>query len=136
MTTETLHCSLPAGPVAVRIRPQAINLLVGDESPSYSFDRAGRLIGAFVRGVNYKRGLDNRVLAKWPGDDCRQRRWLPAHEARALLEQAYRFATAAAEATGDPRMTVLALWNWTALEEDAARFREEIATMPSSWEAG
>ena len=53
--------------MAVRLRPVAINVLVGDEQPSYSFDLAGRLIGAFVDGYNYRRALDGRVLRKWPG---------------------------------------------------------------------
>ena len=81
-------CELPGvGAITVRVRPQVINLLVGDETPSYSFDLAGRLIGAFVGGVNYRRGLDNRVLSKWRGaDGVRQRRWLSPEEARQFLD--------------------------------------------------
>ena len=114
-----------AGAVTVRIRPQAINLLVGAEEPSYSFDLAGRLIGAFAGGVNYRRGLDNRVLRKWRGPDgARQRRWLAAEEARAFLAEAYLLADQAAAAIGDPRLAVLRGWDWAALQADACRFAQ------------
>jgi len=114
-----------AGAVTVRVRPQAINLLVGAEAPSYSFDLAGRLIGAFAGGVNYRRGLDNRVLSKWRGPDgARQRRWLSAEEARAFLVDAYRLADQVAAAIGDPRLAVLRGWDWAALQADAHRFAE------------
>ena len=124
MPVETLTCNLPdAGAVTVRIRPQAINLLVGDEAPSYSFDPAGRLIGAFADGINYRRGLDNRVLSKWrdPGGE-RQRRWLAPDEARTFLDPVYRLAARVANAAGDSRLRVLAGWDWPALQADAARF--------------
>jgi len=124
MLLEPLTCTLPGvGEVAIRIRPQAINLLVGQEEPSYSFDLAGRLIGAFVEGVNYRRGLDNRVLSKWraPGGE-RQRRWLTPDQAQAFLVEAYRLAGRAAESLNDPRLAVLLGWDWPALQADAARF--------------
>ena len=91
MSVGVLTCDLPdVGAVIVRIRSQAINLLVGSEAPSYSFDLAGRLIGAFAGGVNYRRGLDNRVLSKWRGPGgIRQRRWLSPDEAEGFLAEAY-----------------------------------------------
>ena len=49
------------------VRPHTINLLVENESPSFTFDPLGRLHGAFVAGLNYRRSLDNRVLCKWTG---------------------------------------------------------------------
>ena len=119
-------CELPGvGAITVRIRPQVINLLVGDEAPSYSFDLAGRLIGAFLGGVNYRRGLDNRVLSKWRGaDGVRQRRWLEPEEARQFLTEAYDQAHRVATATDEPGLAVLQRWDWTALQADARRFGE------------
>ena len=94
----------------------AINLLVGDEAPSYSFDLAGRLIGVFVGGVNYRRGLDNRVLSKWAGPGgIRQRRWLTPAEAQAFLAEAYILADRVARAVGDARLAVLLGWDWPRL---------------------
>ncbi len=113
----------PPSPVSVTLRPQVINLLVGEATPSYSFDRAGRLIGAFVGGRNYRRGLDNRVLQKWAVGGVRQRRWLTDDEARAFLEATYRLADAAAVG-GDPRLDVLRGWDWGRLQADAARFAQ------------
>ena len=120
-------CLLPGldleRPVTVRVRPQVINLLVGDGSSSYSFDRAGRLIGAFVARRNYRRGLDNRVLQKWSGPDgVRQRRWLSPDEARTLLTGVYSLADRVATAIDDPRLAVLGGGDWAALQGDAARF--------------
>ncbi len=126
MATEALHCDLPGvGRVAVRIRDMAINLLVGDEAPSYSFDMAGRLIGAFEGGINYRRGLDNRVLSKWAGPaGARQRRWLTPEQAEAFLAAAHGLAEQVAAATDDPRLAALRGWDAAALWADAARFAE------------
>ena len=113
------------GAITVRIRPQVINLLVGDEAPSYSFDLAGRLIGAFAGGVNYRRGLDNRVLSKWRGaDGVRQRRWLEPGDARQFLVEAYDLAHRVATVTDAPGLAVLLRWDWAALQADARRFGE------------
>jgi hypothetical protein len=119
-------CELPGGGVVtVHIRPQVINLLVGDEAPSYSFDLAGRLIGAFAGGVNYRRGLDNRVLRKWRGPDgVRQRRWLLPDEARSFLAKAYDLARRVAQTSGESGLTILRHWDWAALQADARRFAQ------------
>ncbi len=126
MTTNVFRCLLSGvGSVTVRVRSLAINLLVGDEAPSYSFDLAGRLIGAFAGGVNYRRGLDNRVLSKWAGpDDVRQRRWLTPAEAQTFLAAAYGLADQVARASGDTRLAVLLGWDWPRLLDDAACFAE------------
>ncbi|MGQ9840631.1 MAG: radical SAM protein [Anaerolineae bacterium] len=124
MSVEILTYSLSGvGTVAVRIRSQAINLLVNDEAPSYSFDLAGRLIGAFVAGINYRRGLDNRVLSKWrTAGGSRERRWLSQAEAREFLGAAYGLAKRVARTSGHPRLTVLQGWDWDRLQADAAWF--------------
>jgi len=124
MSTEVLACELSGvGRVTLRLRPTAINLLVGDAEPSYSFDLAGRLIGAYAGGLNYRRSLDNRVLAKWSGPDgTRQRRWLAADEARRFLTAVYDLADRAARAIGDPRLVVLQGWDSAALAADAEHF--------------
>ncbi|MFZ2489756.1 MAG: radical SAM protein [Anaerolineae bacterium] len=115
-------------------RSSAINLLLNDEEPSFTFDLAGRLHGAFYEGRNYRRSLDNRVLAKWsvgePGNSQRQRRWLPATDARALVQAAYSFiAQAAQTATERPpaiaaALTALRRWDWDALEADRLAFQQ------------
>jgi len=129
MATEVINCTLAdVGPVSIRIRPVAINLLVanprvGNQQPSYSFDLSGRLIGAFVDGVNYRRALDGRVLAKWPGSGGRERRWLPADEADALLTHAHDLADGVAHVCSDPRLAVLSGWTAERRAEDVAAFR-------------
>jgi hypothetical protein len=121
---ENLQFRIPGQvePITVILRQQVINLLVGGVEPSYSFDRAGRLFGAFVGGRNYRRGLDNRVLEKWsePGHG-RQQRWLTPAEAESFVTAAYRLA---GEARGRPELAVLQGWDWSALQADAARFRQ------------
>ncbi|HEY63588.1 MAG TPA: radical SAM protein [Caldilineae bacterium] len=127
------------------VRPQAVNLLLGKER-SFSFDISGRPFGAFWEGMTYRRGLDNRWMAKWSerrdGRRARQRRWLKPEEARSLLERAHRLAEAmrvkvldgeARSLDGDPLMDedrerllpaldrILAL-DWEALEADRERF--------------
>ncbi|MCC7352683.1 MAG: radical SAM protein [Anaerolineae bacterium] len=81
-----------ASPVQIHVRPQVTNILLDEGETSYTYDAAGRLIGAFVGRRNYQRGLDNRVLQKWREDGERQRRWLGETEARSFLESAYGLA--------------------------------------------
>jgi len=73
--------------VIVNARPMAVTVSLGDwahpergDFENYTFDRAGRLVGAFVGGYNYRRGLDNRMLQKQEGPTAglpyRRREWL------------------------------------------------------------
>lgn len=73
-------------PIVLLVRQQAINLQRGADS--FSFDRSGRPFGAFWRGVNYRRSLDNRWLARWRphARQPRQVRWLTEAESLALVE--------------------------------------------------
>ena len=82
------HFSLPdARPVRIRLNDEALTISI-DELLVFTFDLAGRLYGAFDHGVNYRRGLDGRVLARWRDErNRRQRRWLSDEEAAALLER-------------------------------------------------
>jgi hypothetical protein len=124
MATDILICTLPEiGPVEVRIRPVAVNLLRPGEQWSYSFDLAGRLIGAFARGENYRRSLDGRVLRKRPGETGRERVWLGEADAAALVAEAYALAEQATAACGDRRLAILTGWTPERLAADAAWFR-------------
>jgi hypothetical protein len=127
--------TLPSGRRASLLaRPNAINLLLDGEQPSFTFDPLGRLHGAFYEGRNYRRSLDNRVLAKWTtadgGQKQRQRRWLDAAEAQALVQVAYGLGhqTAAAAAAAPPAvqtpLAALARWDWASLEADRTRFQQ------------
>ena len=56
----------------VSLKSRALTLSF-DPTPVFTFDAAGRVIGAFIGGRHYKRGLDNRVMEKhragsWSGD--------------------------------------------------------------------
>ena len=74
-------------PVHIRLNAEALTISI-DELLIYTFDGAGRLYGAFDHGVNYRRGLDGRVLARWRDErNRRQRRWLREEEVAALLEK-------------------------------------------------
>jgi hypothetical protein len=107
---------------------------------NFSFDAAGRLLGAWFHGVTYRRGLDNRVLAKWlrPGG-LRSRRLLDADERRNVIETAYTAASDVAVAlsngalcpanTPDEQVAAIAnwlnvvgAWTWEGLEQHAAAF--------------
>jgi hypothetical protein len=124
MAADTLTCALPQiGTVEVRVRPVAINLLLTDRQWSYSFDLAGRLIGAFVAGENYRRAFDGRVLRKWSNDRGRQRAWLAEEDAAALLSDVYAVAGAAADKLRDARLDALRGWTPERLAADAAWFR-------------
>jgi hypothetical protein len=55
---------------------------------SYSFDRAGRLLGLFVEGSSYQRTLDNRLLERLSGSVARRRELSPT-ESATLLEHTF-----------------------------------------------
>ena len=130
---RALAVTVPSvGQVSVLVRPHAINLLVENESPSFTFDPLGRLHGAFVAGRNYRRSLDNRVLCKWTepagGRRQRQRRWLAESDARSVIDTAYGLARQMIATAGDAPVVVrealkrLAQWDAVALEQDRLRF--------------
>ncbi len=147
MTPLAIQAPLPGEtrPVTLYVRPQAINLLLGQED-SFSFDCSGRPIGAFWHGITYRRSLENRWLAKWiergNGHRQRQRRWLEPAEARSLVDQGHwiaqrlRTAIEAGQARSlrdgmlshEGWMRALAAlnrvlaWDWGALEADRERF--------------
>jgi hypothetical protein len=116
----------------VLVRPHAINLLVENESPSFTFDPLGRLHGAFIAGRNYRRSLDNRMLCKWSepagARRQRQRRWLAESEARSVIDAAYGLARQIIATAGDAPVVVrealkrLAQWDAAALAQDRLRF--------------
>ncbi len=92
----TLRYTRPDGSrVAISARAGAIAVLENDRT-SFTFDDAGRLLGAFDSGFTYRRSLANQVLEKRAGARAgvghRQRRWLAPAEAEALIGQAYAFA--------------------------------------------
>ena len=64
--TATVQFTLNAGQdiVLVNLRPSSFSVAI-NVSTIYNFDGEGRMLGAYVDGRNYLRGLDNRVLAKW-----------------------------------------------------------------------
>jgi radical SAM superfamily enzyme YgiQ (UPF0313 family) len=77
-----------------------------DGIPVDYFDREGRLVGMFIDGHHYRRGLDNRLLEKYRSDDGRQRIHSDVEGSRktALVSGAYDRARAvrdAVEAGGD-----------------------------------
>lgn len=77
--------------VLINLKRNALTLTV-DKFSIVTFDQAGRWIGAFLDGKNYKRGIDNRVMEKWAyrnagGVKIRQRRDLGDKGKKALAER-------------------------------------------------
>ncbi len=127
-----LHISLAAG---------ALTLSFAGRS-NLSFDGEGRLVGAWYDHITYRRGLDNRVLAKWldPGRPPQRRRALLSTDRRqALVERAYsdaysvldRLRQNALRTAPTPPAFVshaaawlerIAAWSFDRLEGEAGRF--------------
>jgi len=110
-------------------------------STMYTFDKKGRLIGAYVGGYNYKRGLDNTMLKKWSATESgrrqRHRHILTPQEREEfiyrmtdLLDQIYAHPELfELEIRGDEEKTWKWLrrslnYDWEKLEADAALFLE------------
>lgn len=130
-TNTPLHISLAGGTLTLSF----------DGKVNLSFDGEGRLVGAFLEWITYRRALDNRILAKWldparPGR--RQRRFLLPEERRSLLEHCHEMAAdvAAGLTLGQllPPANGVALdsivdwlarvtrWDWPMLERERERF--------------
>jgi radical SAM superfamily enzyme YgiQ (UPF0313 family) len=56
---------------------------------SYSFDRAGRLLGLFHAGRSFQRTLDHRLLERFSGNAGPRRRELPPDEREAVLAHVF-----------------------------------------------
>ncbi|MEW6751668.1 MAG: radical SAM protein [Candidatus Latescibacterota bacterium] len=88
--TLRLEFPLPGGTrCLLNVKERAISLSLGT-SQVLTFDREGRPYAAFLDGVNYRRGLNGRILHKHnegeeDGAQGRRRRFLDAGEADALL---------------------------------------------------
>jgi radical SAM superfamily enzyme YgiQ (UPF0313 family) len=51
--------------VLINPKQHSICISFNDSNPLYYFDPKGRLIGAYVEGRNFKRGLDDRLHQQW-----------------------------------------------------------------------
>lgn len=138
-TQTPLHISLAGGTLTLSF----------DGKINLSFDGEGRLVGAFLEWITYRRALDNRILAKWidparPGR--RLRRFLTQEERRSLLAHCYEMAADVADglAAGqlippvdgpalDPIvawLTQIARWDWSTLEAERERFLSVYKPVP------
>lgn len=140
LPARALHCSCEAGALTLSF----------DGLENYSFDGEGRLVGAWREQITYRRGLDNRILAKWieaEGAHRRGRRLLDQDERRVLLESVYARAADAAEALRTGTLSVeekdglemeralewlarLPQWTWPRLETEAHRFAAVYKPVP------
>jgi radical SAM superfamily enzyme YgiQ (UPF0313 family) len=91
--------------VILNVRRESI-VLMQNENESYTFDAAGRLVGIFRDGKNYRRSLDNQMLEKASGGERglsgRVRRMLPPDEIETLETRAYEFARALPARLSEP----------------------------------
>jgi radical SAM superfamily enzyme YgiQ (UPF0313 family) len=130
---DPLYVSLSAGTLTLGFAGSA----------NLSFDGEGRLVGAWLDGVTYRRALDNRILAKWlePGKgQRRRRRFLELAERRELVERVYAMAREVLDglnrgrlqgADADPSflaavrewLQAVDSWDWARLAAEEARFR-------------
>lgn len=139
MSTQTVSPSLlsyaeySAEPLAARVwvgvKRHAISLML-DEREVYTFDPTGRLWMAYIDGVNYKRGLDGRMVCKWiTPDNVRRLRRLSSEEADSILRWANQMAVQALDlfpSDGDTAcraaLEQACQWDVEAHHRDAQRF--------------
>lgn len=136
----TWHWREDNAPLYVSLAGGSLTLSFAGEA-SVSFDGEGRLLGAFLDHITYRRGLDNRVLAKWTEPDrrwLRRRRLLPGAERRELLARCYNLAHRVEEGLQGGQLLVdkaaetvpivqqwldaVSTWDWPRLEAERERF--------------
>jgi len=110
-----------------------------DATTLFTYDRRGRLIGAFAEGANFRRGLDNRVLMKWQEGNPprRARRELHGPEKECVLAMAQAAAQTALTAAERGNATITAEGAELPLlpAEDADVLRLAAALGPAELEA-
>lgn len=115
--------------VWVGVKRHAISLML-DEREVYTFDPTGRLWMAFIDGVNYKRGVDGRLVCKWvTPDGNRHLRRLTQEEADNILRWAHQMALQAhasfpeqADSICRQSLQKACRWDVEAHHRDAQRF--------------
>ncbi len=97
-----------------------------DLHTTLSFDREGRLIGAFLDGVNYRRGLCGDILMKRAGSPgSKSRRRLTLEERRQLLSLIRNHLTVIREDTPKTTGAEIHAWLDRALAWDVERLEAE-----------
>ncbi|MDA0748403.1 MAG: radical SAM protein [bacterium] len=138
----SLAFNLGAEHVVFRLKTNAVSVTV-DTFSVYTFERTGRLYGAFVDGLNYRRGMDGRVIEKGrEGEAHRVQRFLNEDEATDFMEKIRgrmaRFGEALRQGfyedlrAGSPDavevatgwLDRIAAWDSEAYERDRVQFRE------------
>ncbi|HKJ69308.1 MAG TPA: radical SAM protein, partial [bacterium] len=126
--------------VLLKVKTHSFSVSI-DTFTIYSFDREGRLIGAYLDHTNYKRGLDNSILRKWSGwrngVRRRYRTKLSTPERQALFAKIMGHLRDISEHPEEYALSIPEdadeAWNWLgrclakdyqALERDAERFHE------------
>ena len=95
-----IHCTDPTTGDTITASLTGSALVISPRfGESYSFDRAGRLLGLFRDERSYQRTLDHRLLERLSGrDNGSRRRELSPEEASALLERTFAALGALADA--------------------------------------
>lgn len=132
--SSTSHLPLPdGGQLLFSIKPSSITISE-DYHTTYTFDREGRLIGAFVDGMNYHRSLDNKVMKKYRSQSHgeRVRVLLSSRQTRTFFEQTFeRMQAVRHQLRGQEESyqsvvqwldTILA-WDFTSLEAQRTTFQ-------------
>lgn len=103
-------------PITINTRREATVIMV-DAQTMFTFDAAGRLVGAFDAGRTLRRSLANDILEKQAGEQwglaARRRRLLAPAEVQAVEERAYAIAAAAAQGAAEQPVPRLA---WEAVQ--------------------
>ena len=126
------HWKLNGDEILVSHKPTAITISLTPED-IITYDHAGRLIGSYEHGLNYRRSLDNKVQKRWrigTGDQQHlMHKFLDPTAAEQLVEGYRRQLQVLLDdsSAGSPATRKLleaaAAYNWERLELDAVRFK-------------
>jgi radical SAM superfamily enzyme YgiQ (UPF0313 family) len=88
VTDKLRRINIP-GMGQVYFNVQKFFLLISEEfRATYGFDRDGKFMNSFLDGVNYKRSLESKIMAKHSGNgEDKTRLFLTDDEARALVDR-------------------------------------------------
>ena len=133
----------PGRRLLINVRRESTLLMV-DQALTLSYDREGRMTGAWIQGRNYRRSLDNRVIEKYegaqPGLAHRVRREMVDAEAQVFFADALARVVAYRQALDDAATRLItnsppddcqcvrdALdrileWDWERLQRDRETF--------------
>jgi len=126
--------------VEMSLKPASFTVMKTDAfgvSELMSFDRAGRLLGAFFDGINYRRGLDNQIQLRFRQTKLEpEEKMLNVSQSQEIIQRVCKLSTKIAQIQQTNNSAIQDLlekacsWDWQLLQRDGKKFTKLCGRVP------